>query len=50
MKAEIYHEPKRDKTVDRMKPISHESPIDEAGEDFAVKCQVDSSVKVVVKP
>jgi (R,R)-butanediol dehydrogenase/meso-butanediol dehydrogenase/diacetyl reductase len=38
----------RDKEVDRMKLVSHEYPIEEAGEAFAVQCQVENSVKVVV--
>jgi threonine dehydrogenase-like Zn-dependent dehydrogenase len=40
----------RDRAVDRMKLVSHEYPIEEAGEAFAVQCQVDNSVKVVVTP
>jgi threonine dehydrogenase-like Zn-dependent dehydrogenase len=38
----------RDKQVDRMKLVSHEYPIEEAGEAFDIMCQVDNSVKVVV--
>ena len=39
----------RDKKVDRMKLVSHEYPIEEAGQAFDIMCQVDNSVKVVVK-
>ena len=38
----------RDKKVDRMKLVSHEYPIEEAGQAFDIMCQVDNSVKVVV--
>jgi threonine dehydrogenase-like Zn-dependent dehydrogenase len=38
----------RDREVDRMKLISHQYPIEEAGEAFDIMCQVDNSVKVVV--
>ncbi len=38
----------RSRKVDRMKLVSHEYPIEEAREAFAIQCQVDSSVKVVV--
>jgi len=40
----------RDKKVDRMKLISHEFPIEQAKEAFDIQCQVDNSVKVVIKP
>ncbi len=36
--------------VDRMKLVSHEYPIAEAAEAFAVQCRAESSVKVVVIP
>ncbi len=38
----------RDRQVDRMKLVSHEYPIEEAGQAFDIMCQVDNSVKVVV--
>ncbi len=39
----------RDKRVDRRRLVSHEYPIEEAAEAFAVQCQVENSVKVVLK-
>ena len=40
----------RDKKVDRMKIVSHEFPIEQAKEAFDIQCQVDNSIKVVIKP
>jgi threonine dehydrogenase-like Zn-dependent dehydrogenase len=38
----------RDKKVDRMKLVSHQYPIEQAGEAFETQCRVDRSIKVVV--
>ncbi len=38
----------RDKTVDRMKLVSHEYPIDDAKQAFDTQCEIEKSVKVVV--
>jgi 2-desacetyl-2-hydroxyethyl bacteriochlorophyllide A dehydrogenase len=40
----------RDKKVDRMKIVTHVFPIEKAKEAFDIQCQVDNSIKVVVKP
>lgn len=40
----------RDNRVDRLKLVSHQYRLEDAAEAFAVQCQVENSVKVVVKP
>ncbi|MBW2060101.1 MAG: zinc-binding dehydrogenase [Deltaproteobacteria bacterium] len=40
----------RTKKVDRQGLISHEFPLDQAGEAFEIQCQVEESVKVLLKP
>jgi len=40
----------RSKAVDRMKLITHEFPLEQAREAFETQCNVDESVKVLIKP
>jgi threonine dehydrogenase-like Zn-dependent dehydrogenase len=40
----------RSKTIDREELISHEFPLDRAGEAFGVSCNIGDSIKVLIQP